>query len=213
MGIAGRNTGYDRLWHTFSSETKESSLDFSRFMTSVRDAFPSKRDPRPAENRPAKATVCPGEPDARMAEIAPRRKPAVAVTDAKTGAYRNSSGRGARIACLERTFQSHTITMEQGLMALQPLDDRILVQRVASEEKTAGGILLPDNAKEKPQKGKIVAVGPGKVKKDGTRAALQVKVGDVVIFTSWAGDEVKKQFSTGEDLLIMREEDVLAVID
>jgi chaperonin GroES len=98
-------------------------------------------------------------------------------------------------------------------MALQPLDDRILVQRVASEEKTAGGILLPDNAKEKPQKGKIVAVGPGKVKKDGGRAAMQVKVGDTVIFTSWAGDEVNKQFSTGDDLLIMREEDVLAVID
>ena len=98
-------------------------------------------------------------------------------------------------------------------MALQPLDDRILVQRVASEEKTAGGILLPDNAKEKPQKGKVVATGPGKVKKDGGRAAMQVKVGDTVIFTSWAGDEVKKQFATGDDLLIMREEDVLAVID
>ena len=98
-------------------------------------------------------------------------------------------------------------------MALQPLDDRILVQRVASEDKTLGGILLPDNAKEKPQKGKVVAVGPGKVKKDGGRAAMQVKVGDNVLFTSWAGDEVKKQFATSDDLLIMREDDVLAVID
>ena len=98
-------------------------------------------------------------------------------------------------------------------MNLQPIDDRILVERMQSEEKTAGGILLPDAAREKPQRGKIVAVGPGKVKKDGGRAAMQVKVGDTVLFTSWAGDEVKKQYSTSEDLLIMREEDVLAVID
>jgi len=98
-------------------------------------------------------------------------------------------------------------------MKLQPLDDRILVQRLQSEEKTAGGILLPDTAKEKPQKGKVTAVGPGKLKKDGGRAPMQVKVGDTILFTSWAGDEVKKQYSTSEDFLIMREEDVLAVID
>ncbi|MSR55353.1 MAG: co-chaperone GroES [Gemmataceae bacterium] len=98
-------------------------------------------------------------------------------------------------------------------MNLQPIDDRILVERMQSEEKTAGGILLPDAAREKPQKGKIVAVGPGKVNKEGKRVAMQVKVGDTVLFTSWAGDEVKKQYSTSEDLLIMREEDVLAVID
>jgi chaperonin GroES len=98
-------------------------------------------------------------------------------------------------------------------MALQPLDDRILVQRLASEEKTLGGILLPDSAKEKPQKGKVIAVGPGKLKKDGGRSPLQVKVGDTVLFTSWAGDEIKKQYATEDDLLIMREDDVLAVID
>jgi len=98
-------------------------------------------------------------------------------------------------------------------MNLQPIDDRILVQRLASEEKTAGGILLPDSAKEKPQKGKVIAAGPGKVNKDGKRAAMQVKVGDTVLFTSWAGDEVKKQYSTSDDLLIMREDDVLAVIE
>ena len=96
---------------------------------------------------------------------------------------------------------------------LQPIDDRILVQRLASEEKTAGGILLPDSAKEKPQKGKVVATGPGKVNKDGKRVAMQLKVGDTVLFTSWAGDEVKKQYSTSDDLLIMREDDVLAVIE
>ena len=98
-------------------------------------------------------------------------------------------------------------------MNLQPLDDRILVQRLASEEKTAGGILLPDSAKEKPQKGKVTAIGPGKMNKDGKRATMQVKVGDTILFTSWAGDEVKKQYATSDDLLIMREEDVLAVID
>jgi chaperonin GroES len=98
-------------------------------------------------------------------------------------------------------------------MNLQPIDDRILVQRLASEEKTAGGILLPDSAKEKPQKGKVVATGPGKVNKDGKRVAMQLKVGDTVLFTSWAGDEVKKQYSTSDDLLIMREDDVLAVIE
>lgn len=98
-------------------------------------------------------------------------------------------------------------------MNLQPLDDRILVQRTEAEERTSGGILLPDSAKEKPKRGKIVATGPGKVTKDGKRTPLQVKVGDTVLFTSWAGDEVHKQFSAGEDLLIMREEDVLAIID
>ena len=98
-------------------------------------------------------------------------------------------------------------------MNLQPIDDRILVQRLASEEKTAGGILLPDSAKEKPQKGKVVAVGPGKVNKDGKRVTMQLKVGDTVLFTSWAGDEVKKQYATSDDLLIMREDDVLAVIE
>ena len=69
-------------------------------------------------------------------------------------------------------------------MNLQPLDDRILVQRVQSEEKTAGGILLPDTAKEKPQKGKVVATGPGKLNKDGKRAAMQVKVGDTILLHS-----------------------------
>jgi chaperonin GroES len=98
-------------------------------------------------------------------------------------------------------------------MKLKPLGDRVVVQPVEEEEMTASGIVLPDTAKEKPQKGKVTAVGPGKLKKDGGRAAMQVKVGDTILFTSWAGDEVKKQYSTSEDLLIMREEDVLAVID
>ena len=102
---------------------------------------------------------------------------------------------------------------EAAALTLKPLDDRVVVEPLEAEEKTTGGILLPDTAKEKPQKGKVVAVGPGKVKKDGNRAPMQVKVGDTILFTSWAGDEVKKQYSTSEDYLIMREEDVLAVID
>jgi len=96
-------------------------------------------------------------------------------------------------------------------MKLRPLGDRIIVRRLEATEKTAGGIILPDNAKQKPQKGKVLAVGPGKMLKDGTRRALQVKEGDTVLFTTWAGDEYK-QHKTGDAILIMHEEDVLAVI-
>lgn len=97
-------------------------------------------------------------------------------------------------------------------MGLQPLGDRIIVERHASDEKTVGGILLPDTAKNKPQRGKVLAVGPGKEGKDGVRRPLQVKVGDEVIFTAWAGDEFKDRVNHGE-VLIMHEEDVLAVIE
>ena len=96
-------------------------------------------------------------------------------------------------------------------MNLQPLDDRILVQRVQSEEKTAGGILLPDTARQKPQKGKVLAVGPGRLLKDGTRKPLQVKVNDTVLFTNWAGDEFKQ--GQGENILLMRIDDILAVVE
>jgi len=96
-------------------------------------------------------------------------------------------------------------------MKLRPLGDRIIVRRVEATEKTAGGIVLPDNAKQKPQKGTVLSVGPGKMMKDGTRRALQVKEGDTVLFTTWAGDEYK-QHKTGEQILIMHEEDVLAVV-
>lgn len=97
-------------------------------------------------------------------------------------------------------------------MGLQPLSDRIIVQRQSAEEKTIGGIILPDTAKNKPQRGTVLAVGPGKELKDGTRRPLQVKAGDQVIFTAWAGDEFKDRQNEGE-ILIMHEEDVLAVIE
>jgi chaperonin GroES len=96
-------------------------------------------------------------------------------------------------------------------MNIKPLGDRIVLRRFEAEEKTTGGILLPDSAKNKPQKGKVLAVGPGRLLKDGTRRPLQVKVGDTVLFTNWAGDEFKQ--SRSDNILLMREEDVLAVLD
>jgi chaperonin GroES len=95
-------------------------------------------------------------------------------------------------------------------MKLRPLQDRILVQRVEEENKTKGGIIIPDTAKEKPAEGKIVAVGNGKVADDGQRIALEVKVGDRVLFGKYSGTEVKVE---GEEYLIMREDDVLGIIE
>jgi chaperonin GroES len=97
-------------------------------------------------------------------------------------------------------------------MGLKPIGDRIVVRREAAEAKTAGGILLPDTAKNKPQRGTVLAVGPGKLQKDGTRTPLQLKVGDKVLFTSWAGDEFKDR-ATGDELLLMHEGDVLCVLE
>ena len=96
-------------------------------------------------------------------------------------------------------------------MKLTPLGDRIVVRREEGAEKTAGGILLPDTAKEKPQRGKVLAVGAGRQLKDGSRKGVQVKVGDNVLFTAWAGDEYKD--GKNGNILIMREEDILAVVD
>jgi chaperonin GroES len=97
-------------------------------------------------------------------------------------------------------------------MDLTPIGDRIIVRREASDEKTSGGIILPDTAKKKPQKGTILAVGPGKLNlKDGTRMPMQLKAGDVVLFTSWAGDEFKDNKKGGE-VLVMHESDVMAVV-
>jgi chaperonin GroES len=96
-------------------------------------------------------------------------------------------------------------------MNIKPLGDRLVIRREDAKEKSSGGIILPDSAKNKPQRGKVLAVGPGKVRgKDGSVAPLQVKVGDTVLFTNWAGDEFKQ--SHGDDILLMREEDVLAVL-
>jgi chaperonin GroES len=93
---------------------------------------------------------------------------------------------------------------------LQPLGDRIVVEREASEEQTAGGIYLPPSAKNKPSRGTIISVGDGKLLRDGSRSRLQVKPGDRVLFTTYGPDEIK---IGEEEYLLMREEDVLAVID
>jgi len=97
-------------------------------------------------------------------------------------------------------------------MKVKPLGDRIVVRRAAAQEKTAGGILLPDTARNKPQKGKVIAIGSGRLLKDGRRSGLQVKEGDTVLFTAWAGDEFAEHGSR-DAILLMREEDVLAVVD
>ena len=94
-------------------------------------------------------------------------------------------------------------------MKFRPLHDRVVVRRVTAEEKTAGGIIIPDTAKEKPQEGEIVAVGPGARNERGEIVALDVKVGDRVLFGKWSGTEVK---ISGEDLLIMKESDLMGVI-
>ena len=94
-------------------------------------------------------------------------------------------------------------------MQLKPLADRIIVKPLEAEEKTKGGIILPDTAKEKPQEGKIVAVGKGKILDNGSVQAMEVKVGDQVLYGKYSGTEIKTK--EDEDLLIMREEDVLAV--
>ena len=93
-------------------------------------------------------------------------------------------------------------------MKLQPLGDRVVVRRLEAQEKSEGGIILPDAAKEKPQRGKVLAVGDGKVLEDGSKQKLQVKKGDVVIFTSYAGEELKVD---GDEVLLMHEEDILAI--
>ncbi len=96
-------------------------------------------------------------------------------------------------------------------MNVKPHSDRIVIRRQEAQDKTTGGILLPDAAKNKPQQGKILAVGPGKLSKEGVRQPLQVKVGDTVLFTGWAGEEYRDKQK--DNILLMREEDVLAVVD
>lgn len=95
-------------------------------------------------------------------------------------------------------------------MTFRPLHDRVLVRRVEAEEKTAGGIIIPDTAKEKPQEGEVVAVGSGARDENGKLVGLDLKVGDRILFGKWSGTEIKLN---GEDLLIMKESDVMGVIE
>lgn len=94
-------------------------------------------------------------------------------------------------------------------MKIKPLGDRIVVERIESEEKTAGGIIIPDTAKEKPKQAKVIAVGEGNKDDNGKRIPVDVQVGDVVLFTQWAGSEIKLD---GKELLVLKESDVIGVI-
>jgi chaperonin GroES len=95
-------------------------------------------------------------------------------------------------------------------MKIRPLQDRVIVRRIEEEEKTRGGIIIPDTAKEKPQEGKVIAVGKGKTTDDGTLMKLDVKVGDKILFGKYSGSEIKLN---GEEHLIMREDDILGVVE
>jgi chaperonin GroES len=95
-------------------------------------------------------------------------------------------------------------------MSFRPLHDRVVVRRLTAEEKTAGGIIIPDTAKEKPMEGEVIAVGPGARNEQGALVPLDVKSGDKILFGKWSGTEVKLN---GEDLLIMKESDIMGIID
>lgn len=95
-------------------------------------------------------------------------------------------------------------------MKIRPINDRVLVVRVEEEQKTAGGIIIPDTAKEKPQEGRVVAVGPGKLDDDGKRVALEVKEGDRILFSKYAGTEIKID---GIEHIFMREDDLMGVLE
>ncbi|MGA7878915.1 MAG: co-chaperone GroES [Desulfoferrobacter sp.] len=95
-------------------------------------------------------------------------------------------------------------------MNLKPLNDRVIVKRIEEEQKTAGGIIIPDTAKEKPIQGEVLAVGSGKLMEDGSRRPLDLKAGDKVLFGKYAGTDIKVE---GDELLIMREDDILAIVE
>jgi chaperonin GroES len=107
------------------------------------------------------------------------------------------------------SFKRNSEEEEVTRMNFRPLHDRVLVRRVEAEEKTAGGIIIPDTAKEKPQEGEVVAAGAGAKAEDGTVTPLDVKAGDRILFGKWSGTEVRLD---GEDLLIMKESDILGIV-
>jgi chaperonin GroES len=114
-------------------------------------------------------------------------------------------------SCAGRCAKKHTQHLRRTYkMKLKPLNDRVLVKRLESEEVTSGGIIIPDSAKEKPQKGKVVAAGPGKLDDAGKLVKMAVKAGDVVLFTKYAGTEIKIE---GDEHLVLREDDILAIVE
>lgn len=108
------------------------------------------------------------------------------------------------------TAAKKPVSSKKGKVKLEPMGDKVVVERVESSDKTAGGIFLPDSSKEKPNRGTIVAIGPGKLLDDGTRGPLQVKVGDEVLFTTYAPETIEID---DEEFLLMSESDILAVVE
>ena len=113
-------------------------------------------------------------------------------------------------ACAGHLLGHYQTVWEQTEMKVRPLHDRIIVSRIEEGEQKVGGIIIPDSAKEKPQQGKVIAVGKGKVKEDNSRQPLDVKDGDTILFGKYSGQEIKID---GEDYLIMREDEVLAILE
>jgi chaperonin GroES len=111
---------------------------------------------------------------------------------------------------MQNNNQMNLETRRKKFMKIKPLNDRILVLRVDEEQKTRGGIIIPDTAKEKPQEGKVVAAGPGKMGDDGQRVAMEVKVGDRILFSKYGGTEIKID---GVEHLFMKEDDILGILD
>lgn len=122
----------------------------------------------------------------------------------------SGASRWIRFGCGAEDLFKNLFVYEESYMTFRPLHDRILVRRIKAEEKTVGGIIIPDTAQEKPQEGEVVAAGAGARDDSGQLRALDVKIGDRILFGKWSGTEIKLN---GEDLLIMKESDVLGVIE
>jgi chaperonin GroES len=129
----------------------------------------------------------------------------------RAGGVRGTTTPAALSGTIDWNPFSSSCREEMVSMKVQPLGDRVVVEREEAKATTAGGIVLPDTAKDRPQKGKVVAVGDGRTTKDGKKRPLQVKIGDSVIFTSYAGDEFK--LDGDKKVLLMREDDILAIVE
>src|SRR5512142_656647 len=139
--------------------------------------------------------------------MAPAARPPAAMGGPDTPAATRARGSARWRGRARRVAADH---LERTSMKVRPLNDRILVRRIEEGEQVVGGIIIPDTAKEKPQQGKVVAVGAGKIKEDGGRIPLDVKADDTILFGKYSGQEIKLD---GEEFLIMREDEVLAVLD
>jgi len=127
-----------------------------------------------------------------------------------TSFFRERSLRGSNALPRPRSRATNDNAKEMNVATFRPLHDRVLVKRVKEEEKTRGGIIIPDTAKEKPQEGEVIAVGPGARDEDGKRIEPDVKVGDRILFGKWSGTEVTLD---GDELLIMKESDIMGIVE